>query len=162
MSKNINELVLNSTTFYYKHILSNHHKYVMETSNITLNKDNIYFGNFNKTCSFEILSIYNTKNHVWTWSWALYNIESELIQVSKELLNYGLKLELTNNDLTDEHLYLKSLLVNSRFKVETYIEMRYIKHIISYLLKKSNQFIYEYQIPVNDITLKLLLLVYNI
>jgi len=164
MNKNINELVLNAKNFYYNTILKKYLKYlVQKNEDIMINNNNIYFNNFDKNLEYQILSVYNPDKKIWTWSWALYNIDSKLISTSKELLNYGLKLDIINNDSIDEHLYLKSLLVNSRFSINTFIELQNIINIISYILKKDNQFIFKYNVKINEKEkLELFLIIYNI
>lgn len=164
MNKNINELVSNANNFYYNIILKKYIKYLVELNkNITINNNYIYFNNLNENFEYQILSVYNPKKKLWIWAWSLYNIDSNLISISKELLNYGLKLELINNDSINEHFYLKSLFVNSRFLIETYIELKTILRVISYILKKTNQFILKYEIKINDTDkLELFLIIYNI
>jgi len=152
---NINELLINSINFYFNNIYIKYFKYIqVENKDISINNNNIYFNNENNDnvegFEYQLLGIYNTKNKLWIWSWELYNIESYLITISKNLLNYGLKLELINNDMINEHLFLKSLLVNSRFTIGSYIELDNILYIISYIMKKQDQFIYKYTIKLNN------------
>ncbi len=63
-------------------------------------------------------------------------------------MDYGLKLELQNNLL--EHSYIKSILVNSRIKIEEDIQLETNLAIYSYLLKNKIKFIYPLKVYLNN------------
>ena len=70
--------------------------------------------------SYEILGYYYMEPKVWVWSWVLNQINSESVEISKNLLNYGLKLEPRD---VSEHFYIKTLLVNSRILIDDEIQL---------------------------------------
>ena len=68
--------------------------------------------------------------------------------LSRELLNYGLKLEPSSNSL--EHFYIKALLVNSRVKIDEDIQLETNLAICSYLTKNKILFIYPRRRYLNN------------
>lgn len=93
-----------------------------------------------KTFDFEILGYFDNQSKIWIWSWLLTNLNSEQTMISRELLNYGLKLEPTSNSV--EHFFIKSLLVNSRISIEEDIQLETNLGIFSYIIKNKIKFIY--------------------
>lgn len=88
----------------------------------------------------EILGIFNHKTNVFLWSWCLPYLGINDTKISKELLNYGLKLEPSSN--TVSHFFLKSLLVNARNYIESGFDLDLIQALASYILKDKYNFIY--------------------
>lgn len=91
----------------------------------------------------EILGIFSHQTNVFLWSWSLPYLGINDTIISKELLNYGLKLEPVSNNVS--HFFLKSLLVNARNYIENDFDLELILAISSYILKDKYNFIY----PVN-------------
>lgn len=94
----------------------------------------------NKEFNFEMLGYFDNQSNIWIWAWLLTNLTSEQTKMSRELLDYGLKLEPTSNSV--EHFLIKSLLVNSRISIEEDIQLDTNLAIFSYMLKNKIKFIY--------------------
>jgi len=75
----------------------------------------------------EILGIFHHSTNVFLWSWSLPNLEINEIQISKELLNYGLQLAPTSN--TNSHFFIKTLFVNARNYIESDFDLELIQAI---------------------------------
>ena len=60
----------------------------------------------------------------------------------KKLLNYGLKIDQTIQNLSYDNLYLKTLFVNSRFLLENIFQLELQLAISLYLGKDNLKFIY--------------------
>jgi len=110
-------------------------KFSIETNTITFK-----FDEKEKTFDFEMLGYFDNQSHVWIWAWLLTDLNSEQTKMSRELLNYGLKLESTSNSI--EHFFIKSLLVNSRISVEEDTQLDTNLAICSYIIKNKIKFIY--------------------
>ena len=93
-----------------------------------------------KIYDFEMLGYFDNQNKVWIWGWLLTNLGSDQTRISRELLEYGLKLEPNSN--STEHFYIKTLLVNSRISIEEDIQLDTNLAICSYLSKNKILFIY--------------------
>ncbi len=93
-----------------------------------------------KTFDFELLGYFDNQANIWIWAWLLSNLNSEQTKLSRELLNYGLKLEPSSNSI--EHFFIKSLLVNSRISIEEDIQLETNLAIFSYIIKNKINFIY--------------------
>ena len=124
----------------YKEILEvpdSNVKFSLETNTITFKLDE---NEKEKTFDFEMLGYFDNQSHIWIWAWLLTDLNSEQTKMSRELLNYGLKLESTSNSI--EHFFIKSLLVNSRISVEEDIQLDNNLAICSYIIKNKIKFIY--------------------
>lgn len=110
-------------------------KFSLETNTIIFKLDEK-----EKTFDFEMLGYFDNQSHVWIWAWLLTDLNSEQTKMSRELLNYGLKLESTSNSI--EHFFIKSLLVNSRISIEEDIQLDTNLAICSYIIKNKIKFIY--------------------
>lgn len=125
---------------------------IINTSDIILNTDStIIIFNINneeKIYNYELLGYFDNQNNIWIWSWLLINLTSEQIIIARELLNYGLKLEPSSN--SNEHFFIKSLLVNSRIMIEEDIQLEINLAIFSYIIKKKIKFIYPRKIFIGE------------
>lgn len=95
------------------------------------------------SAQYQILGYYDYINNIWIWGW-LTHLNSNLISLSKELLNYGLKLD--PSDINAEQLYLKTLLLNSRYIINSNVGLDINLSIFSYILKEKILFIYPNKI----------------
>lgn len=139
--ESLNQLVLKSLDYYdeqcinYFNLINIHNntQFTMHTGEI------IFFFDDDKTQLFdcEILGYFDNKTNVWFWSWVLL-VNNDVCKLSKELLDYGLKLDLPK---LIERFYIKSLLVNSRIQFTEYTQLDTLLAICSYLLKTKIQFI---------------------
>ena len=90
--------------------------------------------------SCEFLGYFDNQNLIWIYSWVLPNYDLNKTKISRELLEYGLKLEPDSN--TDEHFMIKSLLVNSRIQIEESIQLDINLALYTSLLRDKIKFIY--------------------
>ena len=89
---------------------------------------------------FEVLGYFDNQSHVWIWGWLLNGLDVKQTKISRELLNYGLKIEPADNSL--EHFFIKSLLINSRISISEDIQLDVNLAIYSYLSRDKYSFIY--------------------
>ena len=82
--------------------------------------------------NYEVLGEYNFKKSIWYWSYILPKYSNTLTLESRNLLNYGAKIEESNNN---EQLLIKSVIINSTIKIKEYINIIFIINIAQYLLK---------------------------
>ena len=85
------------------------------------NKIKFNFDDYEEEFDCEILGYFDNQNNIWIYSWVLTNRNLSDTKISRELLEYGLKLEPNSN--TDEHFMIKSLLVNSRIQIEESLQL---------------------------------------
>ena len=110
--------------------------------NVIFNSDNteitFIYDNKKDIFDFDMLGYFDNQNKIWIWGWLLS--DANQTSLSRELLNYGLKLESSSNSI--EHFYIKALLVNSRIKIDEDIVLDTNLAICSYLIKNKILFIY--------------------
>jgi hypothetical protein len=140
----LNQFIKKALQHYDNQNLSNKDFFDLPDSNIkfSLESNTITFiiDNKEKTFDFEMLGYFDNQSNIWIWAWLLTNLNSEQTKLSRELLNYGLKLEPTSNSI--EHFFIKSLLVNSRLSVEEDVQLDTNLAICSYIIKNKISFIY--------------------
>lgn len=95
-------------------------------TDVDIDKENsiIYFKNNNKIIyknNYEVIGIYYKSIDLWLWGWAspLYNIN----KWSTKLLYYGINTQLNQ--------YIKTILCNSRIKINSKLELEILLAIIS-------------------------------
>jgi len=146
----INDLVIKSLNYFDKQN-NEYSKYIKNTYLLqTKNFIQIVDKNSNKILEseVEVLGIFHHKTNVFIWGWLLPYLDLKETTISRELLNYGLKLDPISN--TSEHFFLKSLLVNSRINIDTDIELNIIQSIAAYLLRNKYKFIYPLTIKQSE------------
>ncbi len=99
-----------------------------------------FFDDINKIFNYELLGYYDNQNGIWIWGWVLSDFNYRDTSQCKYLLDYGLKLE--PRSATIEQTMIKSILVNSRIKIEEQIQLDVNLAIYSYLIKDRIKFIY--------------------
>ncbi len=152
---NINELILKALDYYDSQKLK--YNYLINNKNIEFkNKDEIIFNTDDETITtlYEILGYFDKKTNIWIWGWVL-NENMSSTEISKNLLNYGLKLGPERQEIP-EHFFIKSLLVNSRILIDDEIQLDINIAIYSYLLKGKFSFIYPKKIFNDSIIIYLL------
>jgi hypothetical protein len=126
---------------------------------LNLNNENVIFNSENTEITFiyddkkdifdfDMLGYFDNQNQIWIWGWLLTNLNANQTVLSRELLNYGLKLEPSSSSI--EHFYIKALLVNSRIKIEEDIQLETNLAICSYLIKNKILFIYPRKRYLNN------------
>ena len=137
------------TSFKYYDIMCNKYKNNINSQNIKFKQhpdtriisiDKLIIFDNKYEYDYEVLGYYDNNTNIWIWGWVLPNMSSEKTIISKELLEYGIKLEPSSN--SEEHYIIKSLLVNSRLKLEEFVQLETYLSIIFYLIKNKVLFIY--------------------
>ena len=82
--------------------------------------------------NYEVLGEFNFKKNIWYWSYILPKYNTNLTMESRNLLNYGAKIDENNNQ---EQLLIKNILINSSIKIKEYINIVFIINVAQYLLK---------------------------
>jgi hypothetical protein len=121
-----------------------------------INKDNIKINEFNRSISFndietfdfEFLGYFDLTNKIWIWGWVLNDFSNEHDRLCKYLLDYGLKLDKMNS--TEEQMMIKSILVNSRIKIEEEVQLDVNIAIYLYLIRDRIKFIYKREIYLDN------------
>jgi len=145
----LKQLITKALDYYDKNNLK-YYKYINSSNIIFNDKNNIEFyldDNDKLNGTYEILGYYDVLNSIWIWGWLL-QVKYDDIELSRELLMYGLKLDPTI--INAEQLYLKNLLLNSRFTINDNVQLDINLAIFSYLLKKKFLFIYPKKIYSSD------------
>jgi hypothetical protein len=119
--------------------------------NVDINKTILTFEN-GKKFKFNIIGVFDSSNQIWMWGWMIPEYRINEIEYIKKLFDYGIKItpELLTTKLDFDKLYLKSLLVNSRFLIDDSIQIDIILSISSYLLKDNFDFVYPVKKKLND------------
>jgi hypothetical protein len=140
----LNQFIKKALEHYDNQILTNIEILYTPDSNVKINLENksIIFNldDKEKTFDFEILGYFDNQSNIWIWAWLLTNLNSDETKITRELLDYGLKLEPMSNSV--EHFFIKSILVNSRISIEEYIQLEANLAIFSYIIKNKIKFIY--------------------
>jgi hypothetical protein len=95
----------------------------------------------------EILGIFYNETNVFVWGWVIPDFR--ITNISRRILNYGLNLDKLE---TNEHHFIKPLLVNSRIYIDYDYNLDLLLCIVSNLSK--NKFDYIYSIVFKDINNK--------
>lgn len=127
----------------YDLICKKYDKYITN-KNIILFMENAQikfkFDDYDEDLNCECLGYFDNQNKIWIYSWLLTTFDLKSTKISRELLEYGLKLEPDSN--TDEHFMIKSLLVNSRIQIEESLQLDINLAIYTSLLRDKIKFIY--------------------
>jgi hypothetical protein len=97
---------------------------------------------------YSIIGLYERKEKIWIWSWAIPYLRQNEIILSRQLLNYGLDLKYDDNIDDDKAFmydFLKPELVTSRFKVNDQVQLDIHLAIASYITK--HDLLFEYKFP---------------
>jgi len=125
----------------YKNILSNIKYVVFDKTDDDLkhNKMNAYDENDKLlfTSRYEGLGRYYPSNSSWIWYWAIPNAPLNTTNISRNILNYALKIN------SFEHMTLKSELITSRYYVSNEIQLEIHSAISIYLSKKTCLFKFD-------------------
>jgi len=150
LKNNIADLIKKSLKYYDQQNIDNE-KYI-NNKQISFDKDafEIKIIDNKKVIlkkKYQILGIFDQQTKIWIWAWLLPNLSKDETTLSRQLLDYGLKLDPGTNNIL--HSYIKSQLVNARFLIEDNIELDINLAIAAYLLKNNYSFIYPYILYFN-------------
>lgn len=106
----------------------------MEHNKITFYDD---IGNNLLESRYEILGLYSSEHKLWCWAWSIPTLNKNQINISKQILSYGLDIQAKN--LTQA----KSELITSRFKINHRIQLEMRIALATYLSKKG---VYKYRL----------------
>ena len=83
-----------------------------------------------------IAEIFN--NNVWIWSWSYSTLnKSNLTNLSKRVLDYGLNITTKDIKINDNYKLVKSILTNSRLKISSEFDELILKSLSLYITKKK-------------------------
>lgn len=159
---NISDLIKKSL-HYYDSQNNKYKKYFVNTTVKIINDEITIYDKHDKQILHkycEVLGVFDFQTKVWFWGWLLPYLNLEQTVLTRQLLEYGLKLEPNTN--TIEHFYIKSQLINSRFLIEDNIELDINISLASYLLKDNHLFIYEHKLYLDKKKTKYQLVYYII
>ena len=147
-------IVVNALEYYdtnkikYKNMLKDAYSYIFINSTNDTTYNRIQFKNKDNEIildsRYEIVGVYNKKEQIWNWSWAIPQSKKYTVLTSRKLLEYGL-------DLPGSELFLKTELITSRFQISNKIQLDLHIALASYLSK--NPVIYKYIDNKDDSTL---------
>lgn len=141
----LNEYIKKALVYYDK--INTKYNNLIKSTNIDFNDPStIIFKNndIEEKYEYEILGYFDNTTKIWLWGWIIPNLTSDMTSISRELLEYGLKLEPTT--INEEHVLIKSLLVNSRILIEEDTTLGINLAIYSYLSRIKYLFIYPQRI----------------
>ncbi len=144
MDLDLSTLINNALIYYDKQNIE-YNDYI-KSDNITVERDanKITFNDNSKDFKYEFLGIFDNTTNIWIWAWLVPEFMFTETNISRKLLNYGLKISPTPiNKLDNEQLYLKTQMVNSRFLLYDEFQLDLHLAISSYLAKDSFKFIYS-------------------
>lgn len=159
---NIGDFIQNIFDYYDKQ--NNKYKdYLLE--NIILDDKNKYFIDKNTNeiiqniSNSEILGIFYHEHNVFVWGWALPILNKKTIV--NGLLYYSMSLTSTTN--TNEHNFIRSILINSRIYIENDFNLQFVLGLSLYIIKESNiNFIYKTYIYDKEDKNKVIQTVFNL
>ena len=136
------DLISNSLKFYDSNNEKNYkifnkfkfYSIIFTKSDIDHNIINFYDIDKNKIFQsrYEVLGVYNSSINSWIWSWAIPVLSKNMVYTSRKILNYGLDLVPSKDDL-----FIKSELITSRFKITSDIQLDIHASIASYIAKRA-------------------------
>jgi len=77
----------------------------------------------------EVIGIYNNNSKTWIWAWSVPQFKQINTMISRDILNYGLK-------LSNDNIFLKYELLTSRFRISDETQLDIHMAIASYLSKQ--------------------------
>jgi hypothetical protein len=138
----LRELIIKSLDLFDKKAFK-YQKYIESEIKVSEFDIKIILYNREIKTDYEYIGYYDKSNNVWIWAWLL-QVPNHKLKLAKELLYYGLKLDIPS--INAEQVYLKSLLVNSRYVINDHIGLQINLAIFTYLLNEKILFIYPKKI----------------
>ena len=133
----------------------------LTTNTVNLKQFICFFDNKKYIFEFETLGLFLKKTNIWIWGWSFTLSEKIQFDIIRQLLNYGLDIEIKENVVQNdksyeikpkyllENIFLKSKFINSRFQLDKEIDLELILALSSYLLKDKIKFIFPYKKKLN-------------
>ena len=111
--------------------------YEIERSDKDMERNKIIFYDKDKkkmfSSEYEIIGLYDKNYELWSWAWSIVHLNKNEVFLSRQLLNYGLDLDKTEQ-------FLKTELITSRFRIQDPIQLEMHISLCSYLSKKPLTF----------------------
>lgn len=85
---------------------------------------------------YEIIGVYTNISKTWIWAWSISRFRKNTTYIAKKIVNYGM-------DLDPESKFLKTELINSRFRISNPIQLDIHAAIAAYLSKKPVLYRYK-------------------
>ena len=146
--QNYYEYIKKALDYYDEQILKYNNLIISKNIKISekINEDNeiIFYDEDNKIAydsTFEVLGYFDSSTRVWVWGWLMQGFKNEDTKISKDLLNYGLKLE-PSTKYIDLEMMIKALLVNSRIRIGEDIQLTINLAICCKIVRERFKFIY--------------------
>jgi hypothetical protein len=134
---------------YYSNMFKNVYsvQYIGNNSEIDYNKAVFYDKDGRKIieANYEVIGTFYIEKATWVWSWSDANFKKKMVNRSKNMLLYGLKLD------PEENFSLKLELINSRFLISDPIQIDIHLAIASEITKTPCIFKMPVPIPAEDI-----------
>jgi hypothetical protein len=137
----IKELITNSLKYYdfnqekYSKLFNKFKYYSIVQVETDIEHDKILFFDKDKQLIFEskyeILGIYYVSSQIWAWSWSIPNLNKNLVYTTRKILNYGLDIIPSREDI-----FIKAEIITSRFRISNEIQLDIHAAIASYISKK--------------------------
>ena len=120
---------------YDKYISSKDINYIQtdDESSLIYNKKDKYYKS--------VLGILDNETNVWVWGWANPVINTFQNEIVRKLLIYGLNIDLNIHINEPIYYYVKTNLINSRFKVKNKIQLDILLSMAKRILKNKCKFI---------------------
>ena len=132
---------------YHYDIQNNKYSKYLTTETITLDRQTnmIIFPDIdNVEHKYEVLGLFDNTTRIWMWGWMVPDYMYNETEIVRKLLNYGLKITPSIvSRVSDDRLYLKTQLVNSRFLLDDSFQLELHLALSSYLAKDNFKFIYS-------------------
>jgi hypothetical protein len=109
---------------------------------ILLDKD----GEELRRMKYSIIGMYDKKEKLWVWSWAVSYLKQNEIGIARSVLNYGI--DLRQDDGADSDFmyeFLKPELITSRYKISDPVQLELHVAVASYISKRD--IIFKFNIP---------------
>jgi hypothetical protein len=81
--------------------------------------------------TYELLGLYHNSSKIWTWAWAIPTLEKYQTNLSRQIFNYGIDLDPT------EDVLLKTHFITSKFIINNEIQLDIHAAIASYISKQK-------------------------
>lgn len=139
MENKLSDLIIKSLKNYDENNYK-HRKY-LKNKNYKIDKEKSKIIFKDKKFDYELLGIFDNDNNIWMWGWMFPNIKINKSSLSRKLLNYALDIEVDENSINYESVYLKIQFLNSRFLLENNLQLDIHLALSTYLLKDNIKFI---------------------
>jgi hypothetical protein len=143
MEDNIGNIIKRS--LYNYEVRNNEFREFIEDDQVSFDRINnkITFIEKKKIFRYNVLGMFDKSNNIWFWGWMMPLFYMNEFDITTELLNYGLKINPTPvNRISNDKLYIKTQLINSRFLLENFFQLEIHLALSCFLVKDKIKFVY--------------------